>query len=526
LNNAAHPCFDLEKNSKNTWIWWVLGLHVLVWVLAHGIADTNLDSYADMLENYAWGQDWSWGSAKHPPLFAWITGAWFAVFPTLDTAYHLLSYLNVAIGLLGVYRLAQAIDRDDFALPAVVLLSMAFPYSTLAVKFNANAILLSVWPWAAVAWAHSVQKTGRQGLLWSMALGVLAALAMLGKYYSGVFLLGLFLAALASPKGRLWFTTPKPWLSLLVFGLSLLPHLQWLQSHEFVTLHYVSEQGSAEGTNWQLLAKFAISPIGYWLVPWLLCTALYAPKGMSVWQSLRAWPKRMLQSWLPQSWQDSLFWFAMLPWAITLVFGITGFVELSLPWAIPIGYGFSLLWLRNLSQDENTTQQATHNLLRCLIAWFALVVLVSPWYAWHQAKEGTENHYLPRREAAAAVLQTWQERHPHLPLQWVGGQWAENALLAFYGDHRLRVVPEVPDQFPATVSPLPNWQTRAGVLLCPLGPVSAPIATDCPQRMRAWLQSQGQNTEPTLITVKSEGLRFPLDKPFAYLVFEYLPTKP
>jgi hypothetical protein len=258
----------------------------------------------------------------------------------------------------------------------------------------------------------------------------------------------------------------------------------------------------------------------------LLCTALYAPKGMSIWQSLRAWPKRMLQSWLPQSWQDSFFWFAMLPWAITLVFGITGFVELSLPWAIPIGYGFSLLWLRNLSQDENTTQQATHNLLRCLIAWFALVVLVSPWYAWHQAKEGTENHYLPRREAAAAVLQTWQERHPHLPLQWVGGQWAENALLAFYGDHRLRVVPEVPDQFPAAVSPLPNWQTRAGVLLCPLGPVSAPIATDCPQRMRAWLQSQGQNTEPTLITVKSEGLRFPLDKPFAYLVFEYLPTKP
>jgi len=108
----------------------------------------------------------------------------------------------------------------------------------------------------------------------------------------------------------------------------------------------------------------------------------------------------------------------------------------------------------------------------------------------------------------------------------VGGQWAENALLAFYGDHRLRVVPEVPDQFPATVSPLPNWQTRAGVLLCPLGPVNAPMTTDCPQRMRAWLQTQGQNTEPMVLTVKSEGLRFPLDKPFAYLVFEYLPTKP
>jgi 4-amino-4-deoxy-L-arabinose transferase-like glycosyltransferase len=526
LNTTAHSCFDLGKNSKNIWVWWVVGLHVLVWVLAHGVADTNLDSYADMLENYAWSQEWSWGSAKHPPLFAWVTGAWFAIFPTCDTAYHMLSYLNVAIGLLGVYRLAQAIDRHDLALPAVVLLSMAFPYSTLAVKFNANAILLSVWPWTAVAWAHSVQKVDRQGLVWSMALGALAALAMLGKYYSGVFLLSLFLATLASPKGRLWFMTPKPWLSLLVFGLSLLPHIQWLQSHDFVTLHYVNEQGSPEGTNWRLLAKFAISPLAYWLVPWLLCTALYAPQGMSVGQSLRAWPKRMRQSWQPQSWQDSLFWFAMLPWAITLVFGITGFVELSLPWAIPIGYGFSLLWLRNLSQDEHTTQRATQSLLKCLMVWLVIILLVSPWYAWHQAKEGTENYYLPRREAAAAVLQTWQARHPNLPLQWIGGQWAENALLAFYGDHRLRIVPEVPDQFPATVSPLLNWQTGAGVLLCPLGPVSAPTATDCPQRMRVWLQTQGQNTEPMVITVKSQGMRFPLDKPFAYLMFEYLPPRP
>lgn len=526
MNNAVHPRFDLEKISKNTWIWWVLGIHVLAWVVAHGIADTNLDSYADMLENYAWGQNWAWGSAKHPPLFAWVTGAWFVVFPTTDMAYHLLSYLNVAIGLLGVYRLAQAIDRHDLALPAVILLSMAFPYSTLAVKFNANAILLSVWPWVAVAWVHSIQKTGRSGLLWSMALGVLAALAMLGKYYSGVFLLALFLAAFASAPGRAWFMTPKPWLTLLVFGLSLLPHIEWLRSHEFVTLHYVGEQSSTGGTNWRLLSKFAVAPVAYWLVPWLLCTALSAAKDVSIWQALRTLPTRMWLSWRPQGWGDSLFWLAMLPWAITLIFGITGFVELSLPWAIPIGYGFSLLWLRNLNQDDKASEYITQRLLKCLMAWFVVVVLVSPWYAWHQANEGTDNHYLPRREAAAAVLQTWQERHPNVQLQWVGGQWAESALLAFYGDHDLRVVPEVPDQFPATVNPLPDWQTRAGVLLCPLGPVSTPAVTDCPQRMQMWLEAQGQKADPITITVKSQGIRFPLDKPFAYLVFEYLPKQP
>ena len=526
MKTPSPNLFVLKKISINSFIWWVLGVHVLAWVIAHGIADTNLDSYADMLENYAWGQDLTWGSAKHPPLFAWVTGAWFALFPTLDTAYHLLSYLNVAIGLLGVYRLAQAMDRADLALPAVVLLSMAFPYSTLAVKFNANAILLSVWPWVGVAWVHSIRKTGREGLIWSVALGVLAALAMLGKYYSGVFLLGLFLTALASSASRQWFMTAKPWLTLVVFGISLLPHIQWLQAHDFVTLHYVSEQGTEDGTNWRLLGKFAVAPIGYWLVPWLLCTALYAPNQMTVLQALRSWPTRMWRSWQPQGWDDTLFWFAMLPWAITLVFGITGFVELSLPWAIPIGYGFSLLWLRNLELNESSSATALQRLLRCLVVWWALVVLVSPWYAWHQAKDGTENHYLPRREAATALLQTWQERHPDVALEWVGGQWAESALLAFYGDSKLRVVPEVPDEFPASVSPLPNWQTRAGLLLCPLGPVSAPVASDCPDRMRAWLKAQGQNPEPWTLTVKSQGMRFPLDMPFAYMAFEYLPKKP
>ena len=219
----------LKNNTKNLGLWATLGLYLLAWVLAHGVSDTNLDAYADMLENYAWGQHLGWGSAKHPPLFAWLTGIWFALFPTIDTSYHVLSYLNAALGLLGVYRLAQAIGREELALPAVLLLGMSFPYSTLAVKFNANAVLLSVWPWVAVAWANSIRWQGRAGLIWSVLLGLLAGLSMLGKYYSGVFLLGIFLTSFTFKIGRQWFKTYRPWLALVCFLLGLLPHLLWLQ---------------------------------------------------------------------------------------------------------------------------------------------------------------------------------------------------------------------------------------------------------------------------------------------------------
>ena len=528
-NNAPSSPDDLNSHSSDQifcGIFGLLGLHALVWVLAHGIANTNLDSYADMLENYAWGQNLAWGSAKHPPFFAWVTGVWFLIFPTIDTAYYLLSYLNVAIGLLGVYRLAQALRLHSLALPAVLLLCMAFPYSTLAAKFNANSILLSVWPWVAVAWLHSVRHAGPSSWLWSVALGLLSAIAMLSKYYSGVFLLGIFLTALVSQEGRRWFVTPKPWLALLVFGLGLLPHLQWLQSHDFVTLHYISEQGSESGTDWRQVLKFALAPMAYWLLPWLLSAFLFAPGQPSFLQRLLGWPLRLLRCWLPQGWDDTLFWLAMMPWLITLMFGVTGFVELSLPWAIPVGFGFSLLWLRNLTVAQADAPQAAPRLRYAMIAWCILVVLGSPWYAWHQAKEGANNFYLPRREAATELINGWQERHPDLRLRWVGGAWAENALLAFYGDDSVQVVPGVPDQFPATVNPVANWQQQGGLLLCPLGQVDKPTATDCPQQMQAWLHANGQQVEPYRIVVESHGFWFTKRMPFAYVAFDYLPIRP
>jgi hypothetical protein len=105
----------------------------------------------------------------------------------------------------------------------------------------------------------------------------------------------------------------------------------------------------------------------------------------------------------------------------------------------------------------------------------------------------------------------------------VGGQWAENALLAFYGDNRLQVVAGVPNVFPATVTPLPNWEQQGGLLLCPLGPVERQASTTCPEDMRAWLRSVGQPTQGITLVVQSEGYRFPRSMPFQYLVFDYLP---
>lgn len=78
---------------------WLIAMACLVWACSSWISGGNLDSYNDMLENYAWSQPFLWGTHKHPPFFAWVVGTWFTVFPNTDWVYRLLSYTNVAVGL-------------------------------------------------------------------------------------------------------------------------------------------------------------------------------------------------------------------------------------------------------------------------------------------------------------------------------------------------------------------------------------------------------------------------------------------
>jgi hypothetical protein len=90
------------------------------------------------------------GDFQNTHLFAWVVGAWFKVFPISDLSYKAMAYANVAVALAGVVALARQLGLARFSHAPVFLLLLSFPYTTLAAKFNANAQLLSLWPWTAV----------------------------------------------------------------------------------------------------------------------------------------------------------------------------------------------------------------------------------------------------------------------------------------------------------------------------------------------------------------------------------------
>ncbi len=533
MNRSLDPLLSNQTafNAPSLYrAWPVIVAYCFLWTLVQWVSEPNLDSYYDMLENYGWSQAMAWGTFKHPPFFAWVVGAWFKVFPISDLSYKALAYANVAVALAGVVALARQLGLARFSHAAVFLLLLSFPYTTLAAKFNANAQLLSLWPWTAVIFLHALSAQGGRALLMAVALGALSAACMLSKYYSGVFLLSLLVVAVLQREGRQWLLTPWPYLALTVFAAGIYPHYQWLAAHDFATFVYASEQSDAS-ILWLRILKFFFMPLLYVFPAWLASAALFAWATPSA-QGARfvQFGKNLLLALRPHGWSDALFWFSWVPVVTTVLFGVCDVVTPEAPWAIPLGFAFSLMWLRNLSV-QSSPDSAVDQVLKRLHIWsikgLGVLAVLGLALTVYWANEGHEEYYRPIEIAGHNIASDWQKRHPDVPLQWSAGDWGLNAMVGFYADPKIQALPNLPDSWEASVSPVANWQSKGGVIVCDLGkghPTEAQLLTNaCVQKTITWLQERKQDTKPIVYDLSRRGWRFPKQLSFGYAVFHYVP---
>jgi 4-amino-4-deoxy-L-arabinose transferase-like glycosyltransferase len=198
---------------------------VTVWMGFLVVAYLGGDLHPDVLEAWTQGRSFEWGSSKHPPLMGWVARAWTSVFPLTNWSFQLMALTNSAIALWAVDLISRHFVKGDKRAIVLALLMLTPIYQLHAQRFNANAVLLAVWPIATYCFLRSFE-TRRAG--WAVACGATAALAMLGKYYS-VFLVGGFIfAAICHPRRRAYFASPAPWVSAAAGLAALGPHLYWL----------------------------------------------------------------------------------------------------------------------------------------------------------------------------------------------------------------------------------------------------------------------------------------------------------
>jgi 4-amino-4-deoxy-L-arabinose transferase-like glycosyltransferase len=250
-----------------------LTLFVAVWVVALALAYSNAGLHPDVLETWSLGRDPAWGSSKHPPLMGWVAWAWTLVFPLTDWSFQLLAMVNAAIALWIVDLIVRRFVSGDKRAMVLLLLLLLPAYQFHAQRFNANSVLLAVWPLTIYCFLRSYET---RSLGWAVASGATAALAMLGKYYSVFLIASLCLAAIMHPQRRQYLRSAAPWISAITGLVVLFPHLYWLYTSNFPTFAYAMQThgglGPSAGVNKAFL--FLGGVLAWLIVPAVVWMAL------------------------------------------------------------------------------------------------------------------------------------------------------------------------------------------------------------------------------------------------------------
>ena len=413
LDRLSHP-----QRSTQTFCLF-LASHLLIWVVYSSVTRSNLDRWGDMVETFAWGQEWQLGYFKHPPLFAWVTAVWFEVFPNTDWAYFVLSQLNVVIGFLAIWFLARMFLSERQALIAVLLLEFIPFYTFMSIKFNANAMLLSLWPLTTLFFCRAYVSR-RFGA--SLLFGAFAALALLSKYYSLCLLSALFVVSLMCKERRQYYASSSPYVSAAALLILLVPHLLWLVSVDFLPLGYAADHIIDSRIQvMRAIGSFAVAQLLYLL---LMAVIFVAVVGVD---AVRR-PQRLQ---LDDSKRLMIFGIGVFPFLLTIGGALLLRVELSSVWGLPIWFLVGASCLTYIGLQPLTSH--VRRVVAIVFAFQFLVLLSSPGIALGIELSKAEAWTSPRKELAAHTSDMWHQRFD-APLKIVAGSKPYADSVSFYAD--------------------------------------------------------------------------------------------
>ena len=402
-------------------------LFVIVWVFFHDMSKPGLDRYGDMVESFAWGQEWQWGYYKHPPAYAWVPAAWFEIFPRTDRFFSLLAFVNVAASLVAIFFIARLVFSPRTALAAIVVYAFMPTFTFLANKYTSNSSLLLWWPLTALFFLY-----GRMGRHWlfGVLFGACAAIAVLSKYYSLVLLAALFLCSLFPARG--YYRSAHPYLAIGTFLLLLTPHVLWMIQTDFITIEYVGKQA---GESWgevisRALIRFPAAQIVYLGLPALVLGLLLRPD----WARIKRNAGEITRDY---PW---LWWLNPGILGISIIVALATKTALSSPWSLPHGFAFTVLILRlfQTSKEDWRWQALPLRSYQTALGFLLFIILLAPLVGWINALNIKHGAARPYAKIDAWVSDQWA-REVDRPLRFVAAEDVANGM-AFYSKERRSAV--------------------------------------------------------------------------------------
>ena len=484
---------------------------VVCWTVYAIVAQSSSAMHHDMTEAWTWGKEFQLGYHKHPPFFAWVTAVWFHIFPRQDWCFYLLSAVNSAIGLLGVWMLAGRFLTGPTRLAAVLLLALTPFHNFLSVNFNANSILLSVWPWTAYFFVRSLET---RRLIDGALFGILAAIAVMCKYFSLLLLAPCFVASLLHPKARRYYASTAPYVTLLAFAVVIAPHAVWAIKSDIPTFIYLANKPHLPRS--VLLQKTAMTALTSLAFHTLALLALIVTFRGEAFGLLARGYRGLLNGghrWIAVT--------ALGPFVLTLLSGTVGNVKVSGNFVIPVFFLLPIGVLAAACAEVTIAQLGV--LLRFGWGLMITALLASPLIAFTLFASHNDLTKEPSRELAIEATRLWRVAY-RKPLRIVAASEAYGLGMAFYS-------PDTPSEFTQLRFDFAPWITlerlgREGILIACLETdydckeVARAISTDMTQRTTLrlsrsylWLEAPPMTFEITMIP---PGSVLPPFRPMAY----------
>jgi len=400
---------------------------VILWTAFQIISYASIGLHPDLVEVYAWGLHPSAGYYKQPPLCGLMAAAWFSLFPPTDWAFHLLAMTNAAAGLFATDLIARRYLSGDKRIVVLLLLLLTPFYQFHGQRFASSQTLLSTWPIATYCFLRAFETRGQ---VWSAAAGAAAALAMLGKYYS-IFLIAGFLAAVLAHPGRsTYLKSSSPWISAIVGGGVLAPHIQWLFATGFTTFTYATALHAGASLA-QVLWKDAV---------YLVEAVAYVGVLVAVyWIAVRPDRQTLRETmWPPDA--DGRMLVILLAVPLVLPAVVAPFIGAVLTplWTMSAWFLLPIVLLR--PNAANLTRVAAIRIAALAVTITLGSLAVAPWLASHRHDDGTQEGREYYRSVGAEITSTWH-RAIGLPLRIVMGDLYLASAVTFYS-------PDHPDSLP------------------------------------------------------------------------------
>jgi Dolichyl-phosphate-mannose-protein mannosyltransferase len=381
----------------------------------------------DMTEAWAWGKEFQLGYAKHPPLTAWVVGAWFAVMPRADWSFYLLAALNIGVALAGIWMLAGVFFGTLGRLASVLFHVLTPSFSIWALKFNVNAPLVSASPWTAYFFLRSLQT---RGVGFSISAGLLGGIALLTKYSSLVLFAVLLLVALLHPDRRRYFASAAPYISIAVGGLVAAPHVWWAVASDFPTVDYfLSKTHSSAAEAGATTFRAVLGALGSLGVAALAYAIAF--RGQS-WMLLRRAVAGTFEA--RNAWLICLAHGPLLSIIAAYVFAN---VRVTAGFLTPAFFAVPIVFLVVAQADISVA--VLRRLAFCVAAVWLSLLIASPFLGYRAFGQADELGSEPSREIAIEATRLWRSKFDK-PLCYVSGDKRLATAATFYS-------PDAPSYF-------------------------------------------------------------------------------